>query len=105
MTLQIVIGIVVVLLIAWAIISSRRHHLHRARQVKQQVITRKESWKQEKFMSYSAVQALREKLVQAVEENLESEVAATLKEIIDEWADLKIKTFQERRSWIRRPSK
>ena len=56
-------------------------------------------------MSDRQVQQVREGLIRSVEEKFakQPEDLEQLKEIINDWAKLKIKSFQERRSWVRRP--
>jgi len=107
MLLNGIIGVVVVIIIIWAFIHSRRKHFHTAKQQKQVIQQKKQTWKQEKFVSYGEVQSTREKLIKLVEEAFKEqpENVSQLKEIINEWADLRLKTFTERRSWVRRPEK
>lgn len=107
MLLNGIIGAVVILIIIWAFVHSRRKHFHTAKQQKQQIQQKKQTWKQEKFVSYGEVQSTRENLTKLVEDAFtdQPEKLAQLKEIINEWADLRLKTFTERRSWVRRPGK
>lgn len=107
MLLNGIIGAVVILIIIWAFVHSRRKHFHTAKQQKQQIQQKKQTWKQEKFVSYGEVQNTRENLIKLVEDAFtdQPEKLAQLKEIINEWADLRLKTFTERRSWVRRPGK
>jgi len=46
-------------------------------------------------------------LIKATEEKLGDNPGQVdqLKKIIDEWADLKVESFKERRSWVRNPKK
>ncbi len=102
-----IIGAVVVLIIIWAFVHSRRKHFHTAKQQKQQIQQKKQIWKQEKYLSYGEVQGTRENLIKLVEEAFgdQPEKVAQLKDIINDWADLRLKTFTERRSWVRRREK
>jgi len=67
----------------------------------------REIWSQEKIMSYEQVQEEREKLIHTLEEALPNhpKQLSQLINIVNDWADLKIKTIQERRSWVRSPDK
>ena len=67
----------------------------------------REIWSQEKIMSYDQVQEEREKLIHTLEEALSNHPnqLSQLINIVNDWADLKIKTIQERRSWVRSPDK
>ena len=53
------------------------------------------------------MQQLRNELIKAIEEKLgdDPEQVDQLKKIIDEWADLKVESFKDRRSWVRNPEK
>ena len=67
----------------------------------------REIWSQEKIMSYEQVQEEREKLIHTLEVALPNhpKQLSQLINIVNDWADLKIKTIQERRSWVRSPDK
>ncbi|NOZ03754.1 MAG: hypothetical protein GXO92_03980 [FCB group bacterium] len=105
--IEILVGVVVLLLIIWVFISSRKSHLNKADELLKKQLSQKEQWKKEKIMSYGQVQEIKKQLLVRVEEKFKDspEQEALLKEIINDWAELKIRSFQERRSWIRRPQK
>ena len=107
MLLNGIIGAVVLLAIIWSFVHSRHKHFHTAKQQKEQIQQKKQTWKHEKFVSYGDVQTTRENLIKLVEEAFKDQPkkASQLKEIINEWADLRLQTFTERRSWVRRPGK
>lgn len=67
----------------------------------------REDWAKEAVMSYTEIQEIRSNLIASVEEKFtDSQADATrLKEIINDWADLKIQSYQERRLWVRSPDK
>ena len=55
-------------------------------------------------MSYGEVQEVRSVLIKEIRDKFEEhENRDTLIEIVNEWAELRIKTFQDRRSWVRDP--
>ncbi len=55
-------------------------------------------------MSYGEVQEIRGILMKDITEKFEDhEKRDTLIDIVNEWAELRIKTFQDRRSWVRDP--
>ncbi len=105
--IEIMIGVVVILLIIWVFISSRKSHLNKANEYLKKQLSQKEQWKQEKIMSYGQVQETKKQLIARIEEKFKDnpEQESLLKEIINDWAELKVRSFQERRSWIRRPQK
>jgi hypothetical protein len=58
-------------------------------------------------MTYGQVQQRREDLLNVLDKNLgdKPDQRDQIKKIINDWADLKIKAFQDRRSWVRNPEK
>ncbi len=66
----------------------------------------KEQWKKEMNISIAKIEDHKSEVIQIVETVLENDhpnQAKTLKKIIKEWAELKEKTFLDRRSWVRKP--
>lgn len=99
------IGILVALVILTAIVLGRKKRMGEADTVKKAQLDLKESWSREEIMSASQVETLRRELLDDLKSKLQDEPGhlAELEKIINDWADLKLKTFQERRSWIRKP--
>ena len=64
---------------------------------------KKQSWADEKYVSYGEVQKVKLELLEEVNKNCSEDKKNIIIEIINEWADLRIKVFEERRSWIRNP--
>ncbi len=104
---EIIITVIILAFIVAIVLSGRKHRLSQADSAMTDNLEQKEAWAQEAVMSYGEVQEIRAKLITSVEEkytdNLEDQ--ERLKQIINDWADLKIRAFQERRSWVRRPDK
>tara|TARA_Y100000294_G_C8471482_1_gene302873 strand:+ start:373 stop:699 length:327 start_codon:yes stop_codon:yes gene_type:complete len=102
---EIVIGIIVLLIMVMVILSGRKKQIADAKSEKEAGQAEEESWKSEQVLSYGQVQDAREELVHALEENLadQPEQLERIKKIINDWAELKVRTFQERRSWVRKP--
>ena len=102
--MEIFLAIVVIAVFIVIIYSRRREHLdevHKDVALKQE---EKKSWSEEKYMSFGEVQELRQILEREIEEKFEDqEKRDMLIEIVTEWAELRIKTFQDRRSWVREP--
>ena len=90
-----------------AVFSSRKEQASKADDRKDQVRQQKEDYAQEDVMTYGQVQQRREDLLNVLDENLEDkpDKRDQTKKIINDWADLKIKAFQDRRSWVRNPDK
>ena len=57
------------------------------------------------IVSYGQVQERKAQLIDLINENLEEhpEQSAQLKDIIEDWANLKVESFENRRSWVRSP--
>lgn len=56
-------------------------------------------------VSYGQVQERKSQLFDVIEQNLSDhpEQSEQLKDIIEDWANLKITSFENRRSWVRSP--
>ncbi|UCH62015.1 MAG: hypothetical protein JSU77_09410 [Fidelibacterota bacterium] len=102
---EIIIGVVILIILIAVFLSGRKQRLARADSDLTAQRTEKESWEKESVISYQQVQQLREGLHKLIEERLADrpEDKERLVKIIDDWADLKVQSFHERRSWIRRP--
>ena len=105
--MEILFLIIVLVVLALAVFSSRKEQASKADDRKDQVRQQKEDYAQEDVMTYGQVQQRREDLLNVLDENLEDkpDQRDQTKKIINDWADLKIKAFQDRRSWVRNPDK
>ena len=105
--MEILFLIIVLVVLALAVFSSRKEQASKADDRKDQVRQQKEDFAQEDVMTYGQVQQRREDLLNVLDENLgdKPEQRDQIKKIINDWADLKIKAFQDRRSWVRNPEK
>ena len=99
--------ILVLIVIAASVIMSRKSKLSGVEDRKDEERSKKESFAKEDVLSYGQVQDRRKELIEAVESSLKDnpEHVSMLKQIINDWAKLKIKAFQDRRSWVRNPDK
>lgn len=106
MNQMVILGLVLILLVI-TFLYSRKEQVTKAKSNHESRQAEKESWSQEKVMEYGEVQSRKEALLKAVEEKFADDPgnANTLKEMIEEWAEMKIKIFTERRSWVRNPDK
>jgi hypothetical protein len=105
--MEILFLIIVLVVLALAVFSSRKEQASKADDRKDQVRQQKEDFAQEDVMTYGQVQQRRENLLNVLDENLgeKPDQRDQIKKIINDWADLKIKAFQDRRSWVRNPEK
>ena len=104
---QIIILAVVIALMIVAMLTSRKEKVSKVETVKKSKSVEKDAWSKESFVNYGQVQQLRNELIKATKEKLGDNPGQVdqLKKIIDEWADLKVESFKERRSWVRNPKK
>ena len=105
--MEILFLIIVLVVLALAVFSSRKEQASKADDRKDQVRQQKEDFAQEDVMTYGQVQQRREDLLNVLDENLgdKPNQRDQIKKIINDWADLKIKAYQDRRSWVRNPEK
>jgi len=105
--MEILFLIIVLVVLALAVFSSRKEQASKADDRKDQFRQQKEDFAQEDVMTYGQVQQRREDLLNVLDENLgdKPDQRDQIKKIINDWADLKIKAFQDRRSWVRNPEK
>ena len=97
--------IVVIAVIVLAIFASRKNQMEGAEQNRETEQMEKETFASDDILSYGQVQERKKELIDAIETNLadKPEQLVQLKQIIDDWAELKVKTFLDRRSWVRKP--
>lgn len=102
---EIVIGVIILIVFVVVFLSGRKQKLAHAESTRTARRAERESWARKSVLSYAQVQQFREELIKSVEDKLADhpEQVDRMKEIINDWADLRIQSFKERRSWIRRP--
>ena len=102
----IILGVILILLLI-TFLFSRKEQVSKAKSNKESRKTKKESWSQEKDIEYGEIQSKKEALLKAVDEKFKDnpEQSEDLKKMINDWAELRIKIFTDRRSWVRNPEK
>jgi len=102
--MEIIVIIIIIAIFAVVLYVRRRESI---REVNKDITLKQEekkSWGNEKYMTYGEVQEVRRVLEKEIEEKFEDqEKRNTLIDIVNEWAELRIRTFQSRRSWVREP--
>ena len=103
MDINTLILIVILGVMVYAMLSHGQEKKSIAESKREQNISIKEELSQEEVATYGQVQERKNKLFELIDENLAEhpEQSSQLKEIIEEWANLKIEAFQNRRSWVR----
>ncbi len=102
---ELIIGVVILILLIAVFLSGRKQRIAQVESDLTAQQSERESWASESIASIQQVQQLRQDLIRSIEERLADrpEDIAQLRKIVDEWAELKIQSFHERRSWVRRP--
>lgn len=103
MDINTLILIVILGVMVYAMLSHGQEKKSIAESKREQNISTKEELSQEEVATYGQVQERKNQLFDLIDENLAEhpEQSSQLKEIIEEWANLKIEAFQNRRSWVR----
>ena len=105
--MEILFLLIVLVVLFLAVFSSRKEQASAADNIKDAVQKEKQGFAEEDIMTYGQVQQRREELISVLDDNLSDrpEQRDQIKRIVNDWADLKIKAFQDRRSWVRNPDK
>ena len=102
--MEVIIVLIVIAVLAVIFYTRRREHLHEVHKDVELKQKEKRSWLEEKYLSFGEVQNLQRVLKEEIEEKFQDEEKRNLLiQIVTEWAELRIKTFQDRRSWVRKP--
>ena len=98
------IGLVVILaVIIYAIVSHNQEKSTVAELSRQEIMAEKEELSKEDIATYGQVQERKKQLLSLINEKLSEypKESSQLTEIVEDWAELKIEAFQNRRSWVR----
>ena len=108
MDVNTIVLIVILLVMLYAISEHLKDKKSVVETHRQQKLSEKEQLSREDVATYGQVQERKGQLLNLIESNLAEhpEESSQLKEIVKDWAELKIEAFQNRRSWVRAaPSK
>lgn len=107
MNVELIIAIAVIIILAWVIISHRIHQHQEALNVRDQILEDSEVWKQKNQQSFQEIQSRKKKLQEFVKQKISAETPEReeLLKTLEDWADVKIQSFKDRRTWIRKPDK
>ena len=100
-----IILIVILLVMLYAISEQLKSKKSVAEKNRQQNLAEKKEISNEEIATYGQVQERKGQLNELIDANLgeHPEQSAQLKDIIEDWANLKIESFENRRSWVRSP--
>lgn len=103
MDINTIVLVVILLVIVYAMFTNGKEKNSLAAIEREQSIAEKEDLSNEEMATYGQVQKRKKLLFDVIEANLidHPKESEQLKEIIEDWANLKIEAFQNRRSWVR----
>ena len=108
MDINTIVLVVILIVIVYAVTTQLQEKKSIVETSRQQKLIEKEELSKEDVATYGQVQERKRQLLDLIESNLSEhpEESSQLKEIVEDWAELKIEAFQNRRSWVRAtPSK
>ena len=105
MDINTIVLIVILLVMLYAISEHLKDKKSVAEKNRQQTLIDKEEISNEEIATYGQVQERKGQLNELIDANLgeHPEQSGQLKDIIEDWANLKIESFENRRSWVRSP--
>ena len=103
MDISTIVLVVILIVMVYALTEHWRGKNSAAESTRQKSIAEKEDVSKEDVATYGQVQERKNQLLSVISDNLSDhpEESDQLKEIIEDWAELKIEAFQNRRSWVR----
>ena len=103
MDINTVVLIIILAVMLYAVSSHLQEKGSIVEKEKQQSISEKEELSKEEVGTYGQVQERKGQLLTLISEKLSDypEESSQLKDIIEDWSELKIESFQNRRSWVR----
>jgi hypothetical protein len=103
MDINTIILIVIVLTIVYAMLNNGNKKKLLAEKERDISLNEKDELSEEDVATYGQVQERKKQLFSVIDDNLNDhpDESAQLKDIIEDWANLKIEAFQNRRSWVR----
>ena len=103
MDINTIVLIIILAVLIYAMINNSQEKRLSAEKEKERIAAEKEENSNEEIATYGQVQDRKKQLLSLIEANLSDhpDESEQLKTIVEEWANLKIEAFQNRRSWVR----
>jgi|TARA_B100001250_G_scaffold50906_1_gene39773 hypothetical protein len=103
MDINTIVLIVILVVMIYALSEHWKEKNTIAEENRQKTIAEKDEISNEDIATYGQVQERKNQLLGLINDNLSEhpQESGQLKEIIEDWAELKIEAFQNRRSWVR----
>ena len=107
MDINTIVLIIILAVILYAMVTNNQSKSKKAEELREQIIAEKETISKEEVATYGQVQERKNQLLKVIDSNLSAhpEESNQLKDIVDEWANLKVESFENRRSWVRASKK
>jgi hypothetical protein len=103
MDINTIVLIVILVVMIYALSEHWKEKNTIAEENRQKTIAEKDEISNEDIATYGQVQERKNQLLSLINNNLleHPQESGQLKDIIEDWAELKIEAFQNRRSWVR----
>ena len=103
MDINTIVLIIILAVLVYAMINNSQEKRLSAEKQKERIAAEKVENSNEEIATYGQVQDRKKQLLSLIEANLSEhpDESEQLKKIVEEWANLKIEAFQNRRSWVR----
>ena len=107
MDINTIVLIIILAVILYAMVTNNQSKSKKAEELREQIIAEKETISKEEVATYGQVQDRKNQLIKVIDSSLSAhpEESNQLKGIVDEWANLKVESFENRRSWVRKKKK
>ena len=107
MDINTIVLIIILAVILYAMVTNNQSKSQQAKELREQIIAEKETISKEDVATYGQVQDRKNQLIELIDSNLSGHPKESdqLKGIVDEWANLKVESFENRRSWVRASKK
>tara|TARA_Y100001980_G_C14226852_1_gene80724 strand:+ start:161 stop:490 length:330 start_codon:yes stop_codon:yes gene_type:complete len=107
MDINTIVLIIILAVILYAMVTNNQSKSKKAEELREQIIAEKETISKEEVATYGQVQERKNQLIKVIDSSLSAhpEESNQLKGIVDEWANLKVESFENRRSWVRASKK
>ena len=103
MDINTIVLVIILAVLVYAMINNSQEKRLNAKKQRELIAAEKEENSNEEIATYGQVQNRKKQLLSLIEANLTDhpDESEQLKKIVEEWANLKIEAFQNRRSWVR----
>lgn len=102
--MEILVPVVVVLIVVVIILVSRKEFVHEAHSEVSEIVEERMDWQQANRMTYGEIEDMKSHMITVLmHDQVEQDEKEKLLQLVNEWAELKKASFEDRRSWVRKP--